>query len=174
MRAFERLIGLIDWVAKVASMIFVLTVLCVMTGQIFFRYVLNSSLQWSEELSIWAMIWMVFTGSVVVIRHWEHIYIPTLIRALPLVVRPFLIILSKVATIIFFGAILYYGIQIFNGQANAFSHNIGVSTKWAKLSVPVGGGLMILMVVAQILEDLRRLFARDWGYFAEYGRMDVD
>ncbi len=174
MRSFERIIWLVDWVARAASIVFVLAVLGIMSSQVFFRYVLNSSLQWSEELSIWAMIWMVFIGSVVVIRNWEHIYIPTLIRALPLSIRPFLIILSKIAAMIFLVAIVFYGFQVFSGPANAFSHNIGVSSKWAKLSIPIGGALMILMVVAQILEDLRHLLARDWEYFASYGRLEAD
>jgi TRAP-type C4-dicarboxylate transport system permease small subunit len=59
----------VDIVARLASIFFVLAVLIIMSSQVFFRYVLNSSLQWSEEASIWAMIWMVFIGSVVVMRH---------------------------------------------------------------------------------------------------------
>ena len=174
MQSFERIINIVDWLARIVSVAFVLVVLGVMSSQVFFRYVLNSSLQWSEELSIWAMIWMVFVGSVVVIRNWEHIYIPTLVRALPLTVRPFLIILSKLSVMVFLAAIVFYGVQVFTGSANAFSHNVGVSTKWAKLSIPVGGGLMLLMVLAQVLEDVRRLVARDWAYFASYGRLEAD
>ncbi len=167
-------IKILDDAARLASMAFVLIVLGVMSAQIFFRYGLNSSLQWSEELSIWAMIWLVFVGSIVVIRQWEHIYIPTFIRVLPLKLRPFLIILSKVGAAIFLAAILYYGVVVFLGPSNAFSHNIGVSSKWAKLSIPVGAGLMLLMVCVQILEDVQRLISADWDYFANYGKMDLD
>ena len=170
MRLLAHLTRILDAIAQLASMGFVLAVLGIMTAQVHFRYVLNSALQWSEELSIWMMIWMVFIGSVVVIRNWEHIYIPTFIRALPLKVRPFLIIFSKVAAGVFLATVLIIGIDVFNSAAHAFSHNIGVSTKWAKLSVPVGAGLMLLMVVVQVLEDLRRLLAADWEYFAQYGK----
>ncbi len=169
MRLLALVTTVLDGAARVASMVFVLAVLVVMSAQVFFRYVLNSSLQWSEEFSIWAMIWMVFIGSVVVIRNWEHIYIPTFVRALPLKVRPFLIISSKVGAGVFLAAIVFYGIEVFNGASNAFSHNLGVSSKWAKLSVPVGAGLMLLMVCTQILEDVQRLLAADWDYFAKYG-----
>ena len=140
MRLLAFVTKVLDGAARVASIFFVLAVLVVMTAQIFFRYVLNSSLQWSEELSIWAMIWMVFIGSVVVIRNWEHIYIPTFVRALPLKVRPFLIIFSKVAAGVFLAAIVFFGIEVFTGPSNAFSHNIGVSSKWAKLSIPWAPG----------------------------------
>ena len=29
------------------------------------------------------MIWMIFVGSAVVLRNWDHIYIPTVVRLLP-------------------------------------------------------------------------------------------
>ncbi|MHC4986667.1 MAG: TRAP transporter small permease, partial [Planctomycetota bacterium] len=96
MHSLRRFIDLIDWIARAAAVVFVLTILGVMSAQVYFRYVLNSSLQWSEEFSIWAMIWTVFIGSVIVIRHWEHIYIPTAIRILPLGLRPYFIIFSKI------------------------------------------------------------------------------
>lgn len=170
MRHLDRFVDLIDRLTRIASIIAVLTVLTVMTAQVFFRYVLNSSLHWSEELSIWTMIWMVFIGSVVVMRNWEHVFIPTAILRLPERFRPLVIIVSKVAVLVFLTVILIYGIKVFNGQANAFSFNVGVSTKWAKLSIPVGAALMMLVVIAQILEDVRRYAAGDLGFFKNYGK----
>ncbi|NCX29545.1 MAG: TRAP transporter small permease subunit, partial [Rhodobacterales bacterium] len=65
-KTVKKITQAVDFVARLVSIFFVLCVLVFMTSQVFFRYVLNSSLQWSEEASIWAMIWMVFIGSVVV------------------------------------------------------------------------------------------------------------
>jgi TRAP-type C4-dicarboxylate transport system permease small subunit len=52
---------------------FVLVVL-----QVFFRYVLNRSLFWSEELVRFALIWSVMLGSAVVAYRGEHIRIDVL------------------------------------------------------------------------------------------------
>jgi TRAP-type C4-dicarboxylate transport system permease small subunit len=57
---------------------FVLVVL-----QVFFRYVLNRSLFWSEELVRFALIWGVMLGSAVVAYRDEHIRIDGVDRLLP-------------------------------------------------------------------------------------------
>jgi|TARA_B110000090_G_scaffold192974_1_gene226866 TRAP-type C4-dicarboxylate transport system permease small subunit len=162
----------VDIVARLASIFLVLAVLLIMSGQVFFRYVLNSSLQWSEEASIWAMIWMVFIGSVVVMRNWEHIYIPTVIRLFPLKIRIWLIVLSHVLVGIFLSVLVWYGWQVVTGSSNAFSHNIGVSSAWAKASVPLGAAMMMLMVIAELAEDIAAIASKDFSRFAAFGATD--
>ena len=72
MKTLERLVDAIEAVARAAVLGLTLLVLLVMLAQVFFRYVLNSSLQWSEELAVWGMVWMVFVGSVLLVRRSEH------------------------------------------------------------------------------------------------------
>ena len=55
------------------AMYFVLVVL-----QVFFRYVLNRSLFWSEELVRFALVWSVMLGSAVVAYRGEHLRIDAL------------------------------------------------------------------------------------------------
>ena len=135
--------------------------------------VLNSSLQWSEEASIWAMIWMVFIGSVVVVRRWEHIYIPTVVKLLPIKIRSLVIVFTKILVLIFLCVLCWYGWGIVTGHSNAFSHNIGVSTAWAKASVPIGCAMMVVITLGAIAEDLEAIFKKDWSRFEEYGSNDA-
>ena len=172
-KTVKRITQAVDFVARLVSIFFVLCVLVFMTSQVFFRYVLNSSLQWSEEASIWAMIWMVFIGSVVVVRRWEHIYIPTAVKLLPIKIRSLVIIFTKILVLIFLCVLCWYGWGIVNGHSNAFSHNIGVSTAWAKASVPIGCGMMIVITLGAIAEDLEAIFKKDWARFEEYGSHDA-
>ena len=169
----KKLTQAVDYVARLVSIFFVLCVLVFMTSQVFFRYVLNSSLQWSEEASIWAMIWMVFIGSVVVVRRWEHIYIPTVVRMLPIKIRSFIILSTKILVLIFLGVLCWYGWGIVTGHSNAFSHNIGLSTAWAKASVPIGCAMMIIITLGAIVEDLEAIINKDWTRFEEYGSHDA-
>ena len=63
-----RKIGLVlerinKWVEKVAVnmawvMLFAITMLNIV--QVFYRYVLNNALSWSEEASLWMMVWITF------------------------------------------------------------------------------------------------------------------
>ena len=172
-KTIKKITQAVDFVARLVSIFFVLCVLVFMTSQVFFRYVLNSSLQWSEEASIWAMIWMVFIGSVVVVRRWEHIYIPTVVKLLPIKIRSFVIVFTKILVLIFLCVLCWYGWGIVTGHSNAFSHNIGVSTAWAKASVPIGCAMMVVITLGAIAEDLEAIFKKDWSRFEEYGSNDA-
>ena len=172
-KTVKKITQAVDFVARLVSIFFVLCVLVFMTSQVFFRYVLNSSLQWSEEASIWAMIWMVFIGSVVVVRRWEHIYIPTVVKLLPIKIRSLVIVFTKILVLIFLCVLCWYGWGIVTGHSNAFSHNIGVSTAWAKASVPIGCAMMVVITLGAIAEDLEAIFNKDWSRFEEYGSNDA-
>ena len=165
MKILRILVDGIEAAAKVAVLGLTLLVFVVMLGQVFFRYVLNSSLQWSEELAVWGMVWMVFIGSVLLMRRWEHISITTLVRYAPLTVRPFLVIFNKAAALVFLVIVGYYGIEVFAGSFHAKSPSIGLSTRWIKLAIPTGAVLMAVVAAYAIADDLRRLIRRDFESF---------
>ena len=50
------------------SMFLVLSIAVIVSASVFFRYVLNDSLSWSEELAKYAMLWLVFLGSPIALR----------------------------------------------------------------------------------------------------------
>ena len=172
MNLLDRLGLLVDGieaVARAAVLGLTLLVLLVMLAQVFFRYVLNSSLQWSEELAVWGMVWMVFVGSVLLVRRSEHISITTLVRLTPLRVRPYLVIFNKAAGLVFLAIVGWQGFEVFGGTFHAKSPSIGLSTRWIKLAIPVGAVLMAVVAVHAIADDLRRLANRD---FASFGEVD--
>ena len=167
MKPLERLVDAVEAVARAAALGLTLLVLLVMLAQVFFRYVLNSSLQWSEELAVWGMVWMVFVGSVLLVRRSEHISITTLVRLAPLTVRPYLVIFNKAAALVFLVIVGYYGIEVFGGTFHARSPSIGLSTRWIKLAIPVGAVMMAVVAVHAIAADVRRLLNRDFESFVE-------
>ena len=47
------------------------------------RYVFNSGIAISEELSRWLLVWLTFLGAIVALRQHAHLGVDTLVRALP-------------------------------------------------------------------------------------------
>jgi len=70
-------------------------------GQVFVRYVLHSSFTWSEELSRFCMVWMVFLSAVIVFNSNNHIMVDALITYVKGVTRTVFLILSKIAVLVF-------------------------------------------------------------------------
>ena len=52
-------------------------------GNVVLRYVFNSGITISEELSRWLMVWLTFLGAIVALREHSHLGVDTLVRALP-------------------------------------------------------------------------------------------
>ena len=174
MAGYEKLIVWLDRLSRSAVVVFVITITVVMLAQVFFRYVINSSLQWSEEISIWALIWMVFIGSAVIMRDWAHINIPTFTNLIPIKVRPYFLIFSKVATILFLLAVIWFGFKVFNQNFHARSPSLDLSTRWAKLAIPVGAVLMAVFAFNAMLLDLINLRRGNDAHFENQGNPGLE
>ena len=174
MAGYEKLIVWLDRLSRSAVVVFVITITVVMLAQVFFRYVINSSLQWSEEISIWALIWMVFIGSAVIMRDWAHINIPTFTNLIPIKVRPYFLIFSKVVTILFLLAVIWFGFKVFNQNFHARSPSLGLSTRWAKLAIPVGAVLMAVFAFNAMLLDLINLRRGNDAHFENQGNPGLE
>lgn len=174
MAGFQKLIEWLDGLSRYTVVVFVITITVVMLAQVFFRYVINSSLQWSEEISIWALIWMVFVGSAVIMRDWAHINIPTFTNLLPIKIRPYFLIFSKIATILFLLTVIWFGFKVFNQTFHARSPSLNLSTRWAKLAIPVGAVLMTVFAVNAMLLDLINLRRGNDAHFENQGNPGLE
>ena len=165
----ERAVVVVDRVARVASHVFVAAIACVILAQVFFRYVLNSSLQWAEELSVYALIWLVFIGSVSLVRGWRHITITAFVNMLPFRARAWSFVAAKLLSLVFILALVYWGFQFVSLPIHASSPSMGFSTRWVKVAIAVGAVLMALFTINEIARDLAALRRRDQEYFGRLG-----
>jgi TRAP-type C4-dicarboxylate transport system permease small subunit len=170
----DRIVEHVDRLARAFVVFLVVAVTTTMLAQVFFRKVLNSSLQWSEELSLFGLVWLVLIGAVVLMRNWEHINIPTFIRLLPAKRRAWFIGLSKVATIIFLAILVWYGFDVFFQNFHGTSPTLGISTKWAKLSIPVGSLLMVIFAINTMLRDAVEYHRKNYDHFDKQGKPGTD
>ena len=84
----------IKWIDGPVFIVF-WTLLIIVFIQFFSRYVLNSSLSWTEEIARYLLILLGFVGSVTCIRKRSHIYLEFFYRFLPpTVVKSIVIIVS--------------------------------------------------------------------------------
>ena len=52
-------------------------------GNVALRYIFNSGITMSEELSRWLLVWLTFLGAIVALRQHAHLGVDTLVRTLP-------------------------------------------------------------------------------------------
>ena len=83
MAAVERLIDLYCRLLKVAIAICLAAMVVLVFTNVVMRYLFNSGIATSEELSRWLLVWLTFLGAIVALRQHAHLGVDTLVRALP-------------------------------------------------------------------------------------------
>ena len=120
------------------------------------------------------MVWMVFIAAAAVMLRWEHTGVTTIVDIMPPMIRAYLIMFSRCATLLFLAYLCVQGIEVVAQGISLNSRTMGFSTKWIKLSIPVGAGLMILFTLLNIIDDLSAIRKGDLGRFKEHLTSTID
>lgn len=115
----------------------------VVLGGVFFRYVINDPLIWSEALARYLMVWIGLVGAAITLKHGEHIRINAIRQRLPRFVRLIGDFFVALAIAGFLWVMTVEGWAAAWRGANQSAAALGVSMLWPLLAVPVAGALML-------------------------------
>jgi TRAP-type C4-dicarboxylate transport system permease small subunit len=102
------------------------------------RYLFNSPVQWAEEFSRYAFIWVVFLGAVVCTKHKRHIGIDSLVKALPDHIQPWVNLAADLLTLALMVIIIWYGAILTRG-ATQITATLNVPQYIIYIVVPASG-----------------------------------
>lgn len=140
---------------EIAAAVITAAIFVVMLAQIWFRYVQGGSIMWSEEICTMGLVWVVFLGSVSLVRDQAHVRVPLVVDSMPLRLRQPLQALALVVTMAFLVFLAWLGFDAFSQDFHRTSPMLGISTRWIKLAIPFGAVLMAVLTLVAIAERLR-------------------
>jgi TRAP-type C4-dicarboxylate transport system permease small subunit len=115
--------------------------------QVFFRYVLNESLFWAEEVVRGALLWGVMLSSALVAAARGHIRIELLESVLPPAGRRLVVWTANSLTLAFGLILLYAGIQLIGRTWMQQSPVLEVPKWTVYLAIPAGAALESLLLL---------------------------
>ncbi len=129
--------------------------------QVFFRYVLNNSLSWSEELARYLFIWTIYIGISYGVKMDKHVAVDAVYTYMPKGVKKYYAMVAYALFMIFAVLVVYYGVtvvgmQITSGQV---SPAMGLPMQYVYVAPVVGMVLTIIRLVQKIIEAAR---AEEW------------
>jgi C4-dicarboxylate transporter DctQ subunit len=153
-RAATRLdagLGRTDRVVMIVCCALLVVVSVDVLAAVFFRYVLNSSLLWAEELARYGSAWLVFLGLFCAHRRGEHVSLDSVVRRVPRIGVPAARVVAEVATTVICLTVAYLGweMTVTNFDRGQTSPAMQIPIAWAYLSVPIGFLLMGLQSVVR-------------------------
>ncbi|MEQ9814565.1 MAG: TRAP transporter large permease subunit [Azospirillaceae bacterium] len=141
-------------ILETATVILLIVTVIVAVLQVFFRYVLNDSLSWPEELVRWCFVWMVFLGLPLGIARDSHINIDLVSRRLEGRAKEWHWL--SVQGLIAAGAIalVRHGADLVV-QATYVSPALGLPFTYLFLALPVGAALTLIFQATRGADGLR-------------------
>ena len=128
------------------------TVIIVSTfAAVFYRYILNDSIIWAEELGRYLFVWLTFLGSALALKDGMHIGLDLLISSLPPKLKTFTEILIICLTGVFLVFIIRASVEVVEVTMRQRSSALEIPMGLVYLAIPVGSSLMLL-------SSCRRLF----------------
>jgi TRAP-type C4-dicarboxylate transport system permease small subunit len=130
--------------------------------QVFHRFMLNSSLSWSEEAQIFGHIWVVFLGIPVAYRRGAHLYIETFRDMLPRTLGAAFDLMVELLWAAFAISLMVLGYQVARVAALQESPGLEIPMSWPYSGMILGGAYLLLVAVQRIV-DWRSRPARPGG-----------
>ncbi|MEL6205751.1 MAG: TRAP transporter small permease [Pseudomonadota bacterium] len=175
MRLFVRVMDGVNAVVTAIVAALLAIVAAAVFTQVLVRFVLtalgiNISAPWTEELARYTLIWMVFLGAAVGVRHARMIALEFGVRKLPPRAGIPLRYAVMILCMAFFGLLFAVGVEFLELGRTERSPVLGVTKDWVYLAMPVGMVLMILNSLALIAETI--VEGRDIRYASDFAPED--
>ena len=129
----------------------IILLMAAMTGvvfiQVIFRYLLDYSLSWSEELSRFAFIWLCFLGTAYLVLGNRHLRVTIVEDIVPRGVRVALRVLQYLAALFCTAIFLDGGVDIAGNEWRQLSPALQLPMGYVYLIIPIAAALMALWIV---------------------------
>ena len=154
MKFVKKVLGNLD---EIVISIALATVCIVLILQVFFRYILNNPLIWSEELARYLFIWLTMLGLSYNIRTDNNISMQLLYAKMSPTVRDVLDILTDLAAIGLFVLLLPSSCAYLKSQTAILSSALKIPLGFLAASIPLSFLLSIIQLFVKLIKKIKTM-----------------
>lgn len=148
----NKKLTLIDYFIATMLAAIIIVVVC----QVVWRYLFNNSLSWTEEISRYMYVWVIFIGAAVAIKEGTHIGIDYFLQKFKDKGKRRIDILLTVFTLLLLGYFEYYGIKFVIATNNTFSTALSIPLNiFVYSAFPISCLLGMYFCIRRIVTNLR-------------------
>ncbi len=156
-RLFRYLRGLSKGIAETAlvmSGLLVAAITIVVAAGVFWRYVLNDSLSWTEEVVRYLLIWLAANGSIVAMHRRQHVAIDIIPKMLTGIGDRIVRLVIALVIILTCAVMTYFGWATAWNAWGQTASSFHMPLFYATAAIPVATTGFLLIAVEQALESL--------------------
>lgn len=157
MKAFDKLVWILQGIIKVIVSAFVL-ILSVMTFlQVILRYVFHTGLIWNDEFCRFLFVFIIFLILPYASLNNMHMQLDVISGKAP-ASKPVLRIIAWLAEFIFFSFMIKNGYEYALANANKIASSVHVSYLYIYMIIPIGcalGDVFLIYRLAKVVQEIR-------------------
>ena len=144
-------------IERLLTALLLAAIVVLISGNVFMRYVLNASLSWGEELTLWMFVWFVWIAVSLAFKRGEHIRITVLAEAFGPSVQRMVGILVSVLVLAFLGVLIVECVTLIMKPFVASQRSVvlGLPIPILYASAPIGALLSSIRIIQHLVALLR-------------------
>jgi TRAP-type C4-dicarboxylate transport system permease small subunit len=162
MHVFEKLIKGLGFLNRVMlkgggfiAMVMVGLMTVIILVAVFWRYVLQDSIFWSEELSKMLMVWMTFMAAPIALERGMHVGIQSLLQAVKGRWHYAMVALGQIVILILMAVCVKEGFELAWFAKRQVASSFDMSMIWPYLSMPIGCFMLFTVSLENMLNALK-------------------
>ena len=155
-RLWSQLCDAAEWLCRTIVGGSIVAIVLITIASVYYRYVLNAPLSWTEQVCRILFVWSVFAGAAVLYRQMLHIAIDMFVIMLPTAAQRAVYWINQVLMLITAVMMLWFGLEISLAQLSQTYGALEITPAWFYLAAPYCGALIILFWVEKIFDPTKR------------------
>lgn len=121
------------------------------------RYFLGASIAWSEEVSRFMLIWVVFLGALLAYIKDEHLGLDILIKVVPKKIAHIMQVIADIGVLYAIYIILMGGFNLTMKSWDWLSPAAAIPYAYVYLIIPLAGAAMLIMTIFKLVGHIKVL-----------------
>ncbi len=143
-------LGVLDRVVDAILVVILTFTTVILVAGVFFRYVLNSSLAWSDEIGGYMLGWMTFMGIYSCFRKGMHLDFDLAVQSLPPALRRAVLVLGDVIMLVFALVMAWLSLRIVMKVGGSFIGSVDIYRGVFLAVLPPAFLLMAVALVSRL------------------------
>lgn len=155
---YSKALDKVIWFVKQLLIILLGVSIVIVAVQIFFRYLLNSPLNWSEQVARCIFIWMTMLSVPCIFRAKGMIVFDLLVSALPEKLKNLVAVIVDLIVMFFAACFFYYSVQLCVNTGARVMAGVEIPQNLVYISMPISMFLLAFVILEQVADSLKKLF----------------
>jgi TRAP-type C4-dicarboxylate transport system permease small subunit len=156
-RLWCKLCDGLDYLSRFIIGSSILAIVVITLVAVWYRYVLNAPLSWSEQVCRILFVWSVFAGAAVLYRQMLHIAIDMFVVMFPERIQVVIFWANQLMMLLVGVLMLGYGLQISLDNLQQTFGALDITPSWFYFAAPYCGLLVIVFFIEKLFDPARRL-----------------